>query len=804
MRVLHVTSSIQASTGGTATAVVGLARAQAAAGLNVTLLTTERQGVSSQYVDAQGVATRVVAPGTGKLVRHPDLAGAARELVARADVVHVHSLWEEVQHQAARAARAARVPYLITPHGMLTSWSLAQGRLKKQLYMAWRLRAMLRGAALIHYTSEIERADVTASLCSLPQSITEPLGVDLEEYRTLPPRGAFRARHPRLADHPIVLFLGRLHPGKGLEHLLPAMAALRHTDAFLVAVGPDSEGYRAQLEQRARTLGIDGRVLFTGLLQGADKVAALVDADVFCLPSDHENFGVAVIEALAAGTPALVSEHVPVGREIVERGAGAIVPRAAAPLAAELDRWLGDAVLRRTASERGKSLAWEGYDWLQIARRWPEHYRAAGAMESPARPSTDRGASITVSSPVPSAEPVKLAIVSNSVTPYRVHVHQRIVRELPDVRLYSLLTHALTNASWTLDVPPEINPVMFGHGESSDAQAKLGSAVREWRKGGRIIRWLKEHAVRVVVVQGYNDPGRLRVIRWCRRNGVPCFLSGDSNILGDRATGWRKWLKGRLVPRVIRQCTGVMAVGSRGEAYFAKYGASPDRIFLFPYEPDYRLLQDVPQHAIEDVRERFSLRRERRRLLFAGRMIREKRPDLVVDAFVRLASQRPDWDLVMLGDGVLRAALEASVPADVKPRVTWTGFVAQQERVSAIFRLCDVLVLPSEYEPWAVVVNEAAAAGLAIVCSNVVGAAAELVRDGVNGWTFPCGDLNALTARLLDVTDPANVDRMKGSSASILAEWQRDGDPVRNLMKAVNLAVAGPGTALHGGVGRLR
>jgi glycosyltransferase involved in cell wall biosynthesis len=384
MRVLHVTSSIHASSGGTAVAVLGLARAQAATGLDVAVLTTERQ--SDSRVDGDGASIYLLAPATGKLRRHPDLARVAAERVAEADVVHVHALWEEAQFQAVRASRARGVPYLITPHGMLTPWSLAQSRWKKQLYIAWRLRRMLRGAALIHYTSEVERAKVAASVAPGTPSIVEPLGVALAEYRALPPAGTFRARFPDLADRPIVLFLGRLHPGKGLEYLIPALAAMGRGDAVLVAVGPDSGGYRTRLEQRAQSLGVRGRVLFTGLLQGPEKVAALVDADLFCLPSDHENFGVAVVEALAAGTPALVSEHVPVGKEIADGGAGAVVPQDPPQLAAAIDRWLSDGDLRRAASERGKALAWERYDWLAIARRWPAHYRAARAGAATRQP----------------------------------------------------------------------------------------------------------------------------------------------------------------------------------------------------------------------------------------------------------------------------------------------------------------------------------------------------------------------------------------------------------------------------------
>ena len=126
--------------------------------------------------------------------------------------------------------------------------------------------------------------------------------------------------------------------------------------------------------------------------------------------------------------------------------------------------------------------------------------------------------------------------------------------------------------------------------------------------------------------------------------------------------------------------------------------------------------------------------------------------------------------------------------AAVPGRVTWAGFVDEQATVSAVYRNADVLVLPSDYEPWALVVNEAVAAGLAVVASDVVGAAAELVRDGVNGRLFPPGDLARLTAALRDVTDPANVDRMRAASAGVLADWRRRGDPVDGLRAAMRSA----------------
>jgi glycosyltransferase involved in cell wall biosynthesis len=117
--------------------------------------------------------------------------------------------------------------------------------------------------------------------------------------------------------------------------------------------------------------------------------------------------------------------------------------------------------------------------------------------------------------------------------------------------------------------------------------------------------------------------------------------------------------------------------------------------------------------------------------------------------------------------------------------VVFTGFVNDQATVSALYRASDVMVLPSDFEPWALVVNEAAAAGLAIIATDKVGAAAELVRDGVNGFIFPASDLAKLTDRLLEVTDDSRIEELKAGSAGVLNEWRRVADPVNGLRQAL-------------------
>ncbi|HEV8293538.1 MAG TPA: glycosyltransferase [Tepidisphaeraceae bacterium] len=384
-----------------------------------------------------------------------------------------------------------------------------------------------------------------------------------------------------------------------------------------------------------------------------------------------------------------------------------------------------------------------------------------------------------------SKERPALAIISGQPTPYRLHFLGRVARELNEVRLYSVFTHEGGDNAWKVAPPQEINPVLFGPGEDARNQDKLKYAWREWRRGGRVIRWMQEAGINAVLLVGYNDPGRLRILRYCARRGIPCFLFGDSNIAGERASGVKAVLKKMFVGSVVRKCAAIMPCGSMGRKYFMKYGARAEQIFLCPYEPDYELIFKLSQEQVRGAMARFALDPDRRRIVFSGRLTWQKRPDLMVDAFVKIADSRPNWDLLILGDGELRQSLEARIPSGLRGRVVFTGFLNDQATVSALYRASDVLVLPSDFEPWALVVNEAAAAGLAIVATDKVGAAAELVRDGVNGFIFPAGDLQKLRDRLLEVTDESRVEHFKAASAGVLSDWRMTADPVNGLRQAL-------------------
>lgn len=386
----------------------------------------------------------------------------------------------------------------------------------------------------------------------------------------------------------------------------------------------------------------------------------------------------------------------------------------------------------------------------------------------------------------------RIALVHLVGTPYWFHIHRRIERELPEVELHSLYTHDLPDQPWALEKGADVRPLCFGAGERGETKSIFTSARREFARAGKIIRWLKENDVKFVVVYGYSDAGRMRIMRWCRRRGIPCLLSSDSNIKLDRATGLKKFVKNRLVRFTIGSLWGVMPFGSAGAEYYMRYGARKDRVYRFPAEPDYSVIERTTPADVAAVSARFGLSPSRRRIVFCGRLIELKQPETLIDAFNMVAGQRPDWDLVMIGDGPLKDSLKARLRPELASRVAWTGFIADAPTIAGVYKACDVLVLPSRFDQWALVVNEALAAGLAIITSDVVGSAEDLLRPGVNGYTFPPGDAPKLAQALLETTRPDRIDQLKAGSLKVIADWRRTADPIDGLRRALTDACVIP------------
>jgi glycosyltransferase involved in cell wall biosynthesis len=285
------------------------------------------------------------------------------------DVVHIHALFSFATIPAAFFARRRGVPYIVRPLGTLNEWGMKNRRpwLKKLSF--WMLESrILKHAALIHYTSEQERDEANRLPVSAPSEIIPNA---LPGDSPVCPRGRFRARHPELQGRKIVLFLSRLDAKKGIDLLLSAFAQVRRQipSAVLVLAGEGAPSFVNGLKAQAEALAIGSEVHWAGFLTGADKWSALADADVFVLPSHSENFGIAVLEAMAAGTPVIVSDQVALHRAITRAHAGLVAARNAGSLAGAIVELLNDPAGAGLMGLNGKRLAEMDYSDEAVTRR---------------------------------------------------------------------------------------------------------------------------------------------------------------------------------------------------------------------------------------------------------------------------------------------------------------------------------------------------------------------------------------------------------------------------------------------------
>ncbi len=378
-----------------------------------------------------------------------------------------------------------------------------------------------------------------------------------------------------------------------------------------------------------------------------------------------------------------------------------------------------------------------------------------------------------------------IAIISNSPAPYRMHVLGRIRDELPQVRLHSIFTHNIDRAGlvdWHFDVDESLRPVFFEKYSLRKRSKASPVCVLLYRE---IRDYLIEHNIRMVFLHGYNDLTRFLLIRWARHAGVPLLPTSDSNVFAEgRVPPLRRLVKRFYIRWLIRSVAGLTVSGTCGRAYYRIYLDHDKPTFVYPFEPDYEALSSCDEGARRQFMQRGGLDPGRRRLLYCGRLSSVKRVDMLIDAFAQVADQRPKWDLVIAGDGDQRQTLEQRVPAGLRDRVRWLGFL-QFDDIAICYHCCDVLVLPSDFEPWALVVNEAMAAGLAVIATEVVGAATDLVRQNINGMIVPPRNMRQLTEAIRQVTDEPRCDRMRAAAGDSLKDWRAAADPVQGVADAM-------------------
>ncbi len=355
MKVLLASASVDLAYGGPAVSVAALA-----AGL-------ARAGVETGLWCPDGSAARLASAGPGVRL----LGGTLDEATGafgRPDLIHDSGLWWRHNHRIARHAAAHRLPRVVSTRGMLEPWARAHRRWRKEV--AWRLYQArdLRSAGALHVTSPPEGENLAALMPGAPVACIGN-GLELPAEADMAFAGGQRQGAARQA-----LFLGRLHPVKGLPLLLGAWHRAAPPGWSLVLAGPDENGHRHLLEQEIARLGLGDRVAFAGPVSGADKTRLLAQSQLFVLPSHSESFGMAAGEALAHGLPVVTTTNVP-WPQLVDRQCGWRVAGTVAALAGALAEATGCPPEKLAEmGRRGRHLVAGEFGWDSITRQFIDLY----------------------------------------------------------------------------------------------------------------------------------------------------------------------------------------------------------------------------------------------------------------------------------------------------------------------------------------------------------------------------------------------------------------------------------------------
>jgi len=374
MKILQVIPSLDPAFGGPTNAALGFSCGLARQGQEVTIFTTDagangRSGLPFQIpINIQNVETCYFPVQYLKHYKFSSsLVKALKENIPYFDVVHIHSLFQFSTLAASYYCRKYQKPYIIRPLGQLDPFVLRRHSFCKRLYLWFFEYGNLERAYALHFTTE-EEMNGCKLLGFKFHSVVIPLGIDLEEFHNLPPYGTFRSKYPELKDKKIILFLSRLNFKKGLDILVKAFAILtkERDDVCLVIVGPDNEGYGRKVKKWLSNEGVLNKAVFVGMLLGRDKLAVLRDSDIFVLPSYSENFGLAVIEAMACGLPVVISNKVNIFSDIKEASAGLVVETDPMQLFAAMKKILDEPQLQKELGDRARVLVERKFNWTVV------------------------------------------------------------------------------------------------------------------------------------------------------------------------------------------------------------------------------------------------------------------------------------------------------------------------------------------------------------------------------------------------------------------------------------------------------
>ncbi|MCW3835404.1 glycosyltransferase family 4 protein [Sphingomonas canadensis] len=382
----------------------------------------------------------------------------------------------------------------------------------------------------------------------------------------------------------------------------------------------------------------------------------------------------------------------------------------------------------------------------------------------------------------------RLLYLDDIPTPYRLGVQRRIAEDWPGPFRLAYCAQAEPGRTWDLDFTG-LDPVILP-GSQWRPPRQVNPFSVKWNPG--VGRALDAFQPDVVVLSGYVHPTMWMAARWCIANRVPYAVSCETSARNSASSGLRWFVKRAVAGWLVRNMAFGLPVGREAAEYLRRFGPCDVPMHYFPNTPDTAPIVEEAERLRANggepsLRAELGIAPDARIFLFVGRLIPAKRP---LDAVVALsrAAGAEGAALVIVGDGELMPQVRAAADAD--PRIVTTGWIRDQALIAGLMSIATAMILPSGHEPWGAVVNEAMAAGTPVISSDRVGAATELIDDGVNGFLVPAGDVAGIAAAMEALlADPARADAM-GAAARATAIAQGEEFAAGNLISGALAATA--------------
>ncbi len=386
MKVLQIVPSISLIYGGPSQMVLGLSAALAKAGIDVTILTTNSNGDTGQKPLDVPLGVPIEQDGY-KIIYFPcspfrrykfslPLLQWLNQHAKEYDIAHCHALFSPVTTAAATILRYQKLPYILRPLGTLDPADLKKKRRLKQIYGNFLERPNIAGSAALHFTTE-EEANISCCYGVKTEDLIIPLGVNFPD--SLPEKGETRNSLGIADDVPLLLFMSRIDPKKGLNFLIEATEKLikKGLNFHLVLAGsnPQDPVYEKKITQQINDSILAQNTTITGFVKGELKLGLLQDADLFILPSYYENFGIAVAEAMAIKTPVVISQGVYIWPDVETYQAGWVTILNVDSLNNALETAILSPQMREERGENAYQLVKDKYSWSAIAKQVIDAYQ---------------------------------------------------------------------------------------------------------------------------------------------------------------------------------------------------------------------------------------------------------------------------------------------------------------------------------------------------------------------------------------------------------------------------------------------